>query len=194
VILKVTVLAETVYKGRGFRHCHDIDILNTDFDPNSASHRLSSIGFRRRTQYALSGGQTFKFHHETGFPLSIHRDLFSIPFFNGDMRDVWSRTKIQTIAGVQASVLSPADNLLHACGLVFCRGKQQSINWVCDSWLIIDHYPDLDWDLLYHCAQRQCLTYPLSVVLGYLAEELTAPIPNSFLRRLFSAASRSKLI
>ena len=49
MILKGAVLAETVYKGRGFRHCHDIDILNTDSDHDSASNSLSSIGFRPST-------------------------------------------------------------------------------------------------------------------------------------------------
>ena len=194
VVLKGAVLAETVYQGRGFRHCHDLDILTKDFDPKSVARRLSSIGFRPPRPHALSADHTITFHHESGFPLSLHRDLFSIPFFNGDVRDVWSRTRNQTIAGARASVLSPADNLLHACGLVFCRGQRQSIYWVSDSWLIIDQNPDLDWDLVYHCAQRQCLTYPLSVVLGYLAEELTAPIPDRFLHRLFSAASGSKRI
>jgi len=90
--------------------------------------------------------------------------------------------------------MSPADNLLHTCGLVFCPGNQESLLWACDAWLLINRYSDLDWDVVYHCAKRQSLTYPLSVILGYLAEELNAPITDSFLDRLFAAASGSKLI
>ena len=55
------------------------------------------------------------------------------PFFNGDIRDAWARSQTQSIALVQVSVMAPADNLLHACGLMFCRGNRESLLWACDS-------------------------------------------------------------
>ena len=194
LILKGAVLAETVYTGKGFRHCHDLDIFVGESDWFSVCRSLDSFGVQLPLKDSRSQGLSIELHHDSGFPLSLHRHLFPIPFFNGDIRDVWARSQPQSIFGVQASVMSPADNLLHTCGLMFCRGNQESLLWACDAWLLINRHSDLDWDVVYHCANRQCLTYPLSVILGYLAEELNAPIPDSFLDRLFAAASGSKLI
>jgi hypothetical protein len=44
------------------------------------------------------------------------------------------------------------------------------------------------------CAHRSRLALPLSVMLRYLAEDLNAPIPYTFLNRLSAAASKSDAI
>jgi hypothetical protein len=60
--------------------------------------------------------------------------------------------------------------------------------WVVDSWFIVDRCRELNWDLLLETAKRSHLALPLSVMLTYLAEELNAPIPGSFLHHLSAAA------
>ena len=46
-------------------------------------------------------------------------------------------------------------------------------------------------NVLFDCAVRSHLALPLSVMLGYLAEELQAPIPTIFLSRLQAAATQA---
>jgi hypothetical protein len=60
-----------------------------------------------------------------------------------------------------------------------------------DAWFIIDRHRDLEWNELLDSIQRSHLALPMSVMLGYLAVNLQAPIPSGFLTRLSSAASRS---
>jgi len=194
MILKGVVLAEMVYIDRGLRHCHDLDIFIGQSDVSSVGKALESLGIHLPPNHSISQGRSMTVHHETGFPVSLHRHLFPNSFFNGNMNDVRARSQTHSITGVQVPVLSPEDNLLHTCGLMFCRGNRESLLWACDSWLIINQFPGLDWDVVCDCAKRQCLTYPLSVTLGYLAEELNAPIPDKVLDQLCTAASGSPLI
>lgn len=193
MILKGVPLADMEYTNKGHRHCHDLDILIGQSDTDSVSKILKGLGMQFQPNCTNSQGESLTVHHDTGFPISLHHQLFPIPFFNGNLSAVWARSQTQIITGVRASILSPADNLLHACGLKFCHGNRESLLWACDAWLLINKHRDLDWDVVYHCATRQCMAYPLSVILGYVAEELDAPIPDSFLERLFAAASGSKL-
>ena len=93
------------------------------------------------------------------------------------------------MADVPSRILSPADNLLHVCVHAFYCESRQSLRWVCDSWFIIDRYPNLEWDILLDSAQRSDLALPLSITLGYLAGDLNASIPATFLDRLYTAAS-----
>src|SRR5262249_849097 len=97
----------------------------------------------------------------------------------------------EIIADCPARTLAPADNLLHVCGHAFHQSRRASLRWASDAWLIIARLSALDWDLVLDGAGRSHLTLPLSVTLAYLAEELDAPIPASFLNRLFAEARKS---
>jgi hypothetical protein len=64
------------------------------------------------------------------------------------------------------------------------------LRWASDAWLIIDRNRDLDWDLLLDCARASHLVLPLFIILGYLAKDLDAAIPSTFLNRLSLAAAK----
>jgi hypothetical protein len=76
------------------------------------------------------------------------------------------------------------------CGYASYSANHQSLRWVSDAWFIIERQRDLDWDLLLDSARHSHLVEPLAVTLGYLAEDLNAEIPSSFLHRLFAAVSK----
>jgi hypothetical protein len=101
--------------------------------------------------------------------------------------ELWSRSLPQIIAGISTAILSPADNLLHAC-LRPSLEKRRSPRWACDAWYIIHGFPALDWDLLWDIVRRNHLEPPLSGPVRYLAEELRAPFQADFLARLRAAA------
>ena len=194
IVLKGTALAETVYDNPVLRHCHDIDILMRDQDISRAANFLPSLGFRGFDQKPEPGNFHLKLVHESGLPLELHSRLFQIPYYNVPSGEMWERSQNRIIAGVPANILSPADSLLHVCGHASYSKSRESLRWVTDAWFVINRHSDLDWDFLLDCALQSHLALPVSVTLGYLAEDLSAPIPSSFLDRLFAAASKSNAI
>jgi hypothetical protein len=193
VVLKGTALAETVYGNPVLRHCHDIDILIRDQDMSRAVSLLHVIGFKKIKPKAEARTVNCKLEHESGLPLNLHTRPFELPYYNALFEEMWERSQSHVIAGVQAKILAPSDNLLHVCGHAFYGSGRESLHWVSDAWFIIARCRDLDWDLLLDCAQRSHLALGLWLTLGYLAEDLSAPIPSRFLDRLFAAALKSNV-
>jgi hypothetical protein len=191
IVLKGTALAETVYDNPVLRHCHDIDLLIRDQDMSRAMSLLPFIEFKEIDSKAEPGSSDCQLEHESGLPLELHTALFKLPYYNELLGETWKRSRNQIIADCPTRILAPADNLLHVCGHAFYESRRGSLRWVSDAWFIIDRHRDLDWDLLLDCANRSHLALPLSVTLAYLAEELSAPVPSSFLDRLLAAASKS---
>lgn len=190
IVLKGTALAETVYKNPVLRHSHDIEIWVGDRDLTKAASLLPALGFvgfeDKISQVTLV--------HESALPVVLHSRLFSIPYHGASAAEMWSRRLNCRIAGVPAHVLAPTDSLLHVCGHAFYSGSRRSLRWASDAWLLIDRYRDLDWDLLFDCARQSRLVLPLSVTLSYLAENLDAPVPPTFLTRLSAAAATTNTV
>jgi len=191
IVLKGTALAESVYKNPVLRHSHDIEILIPEQDISRAAVLLPSLGFRAVKQRPEPGTSHFSLVHESRLPLELHSRLFQIPYHNTSSTEIWSRGRSCNIAGVPAHILASSDNLLHVCGKAFYSRSHQSLCWVADAWLIIDRHRDLNWDLLLDCARQNHLVLPLSVTLSYLADELNAAVPSTFLNHLFAAASKT---
>jgi hypothetical protein len=187
IILKGAALTETAYADPAHRHCHDIDILLQKSEVFRVSRILSSLGFTTEDKIN-SEWRDINLKHESGLPLELHRRLFSVSDHDLPFDDLWEHGNSQAVAGVRTRILSPADNLMQVCVHSFYRGSRFSIVWVCDAYLIINRYQNLDWDLLLKCARRGHIETPLLTTLTYLAEELDAPIPSAFLDRLHSPA------
>ncbi|TMA95578.1 MAG: nucleotidyltransferase family protein [Deltaproteobacteria bacterium] len=188
ILLKGAALADTVYPSPVLRHCHDIDILLMDGDLQRAVRALSSQDFMPFDETPEPVIDDMKLVHRSGLPLELHSRLFRTPFYNETLAGIWTRSQEQMIADVPSRILSPADNLLHVCVDAFYCESRQSLRWVCDSWLIIDRYPNLDWNMLLDNARDGDFAQPLSIILGYLEQELNAAIPAAFLDRLYAAA------
>lgn len=190
IALKGAALADAVYQAPALRHSHDINVLIREADLPSAIALLPALGFEPPGRQP-GAHEDVELRHESGLPLVLHRHLFKTPFYNAAAEEVWARSEVHDVAGLPTRILSPADNLMHVCGYAASHRNRASLVWVCDSWMIIDHDPDLDWDALLDSARRSHLALPLCVTLGYLAHELGAPLPASFLRRLHDAAARA---
>jgi hypothetical protein len=193
ILLKGMALAETVYGNPVLRHCHDIDILLPDDQLSRPAVFLSSLGFRVCSA-PQSQNRHLRMLQDSGLPLEFHSNLFEVPYYQMPLSEIRARGRSQAIAGVKTRILTPADNLLHVCGHASYSSKRQSLRWVTDAWFIISRHPDLDWELLSHDIRRSGLALPVSVMLGYLAESLDAPIPSNTLRSLSAAASHSRPI
>jgi len=193
IVLKGTALAETVYGSPVLRHCHDIDILLPDHELSHAANLLASLGFRR-VNASQKRNPHVRMEHKSELPVELHSRLFDVPDYNMVSSEIRTRSQTRLIADVPVKILAPSDSLLHVCGHASHSASRQSLRWIADSWFIIHRHPDLDWDRLLDCARRSRLSLPLSVMLGYLAEDLNAPIPSTFLSRLSAAASKSDAI
>jgi hypothetical protein len=193
ILLKGMALAETVYGNPVLRHCHDIDILLPDDQLSRPAIFLSSLGFRVCSA-PQSQNRHLRMLQDSGLPLEFHSNLFEVPYYQMPLSEIRARGRSQAIAGVKTRILTPADNLLHVCGHASYSSKRQSLRWVTDAWFIISRHADLDWELLSHDIRRSGLALPVSVMLGYLAESLDAPIPSNTLRSLSAAASHSRPI
>jgi len=194
ILLRGAALADTVYAAPALRHSHDIDLLSEPRYWDSVVTLLASLGFVLRQQVTSSDCPKVVLEHRTRLPLVLHPNLFEIPFYNPDLSELWSRSQTRVIADVAARVLSPTDALLHLCGHAAYSPSRESFRWITDAWFVIDRHRDMDWKLLLDCAQRHHLTLPLSVALGYLSMDLSAPIPSKFLDSLFSSAAKSTAI
>ena len=193
IVLKGIAQAETVYGNPVLRHCHDIDILLPDDELSRPAGFLPSLGFRTCSA-PDSQSRHLRMVQEFGLPLEFHSRLFEVPYYQTPVSEIRARSRSQVIAGVTAHLLTPADSLLHVCGHASYSSKRASLRWVTDAWFIINRHPQLDWNLLLDCIRRSHLSLPLSVMLGYLADDLNAPIPSTFLSRLSAAASKSDAI
>ena len=194
IVLKGTALAETAYGNPVLRHCHDIDILLPDNELSRAADLLSFLSFRRVDLHAQPGNPQVRMKHESELPLELHSRLFEVPYYNVVSSEIKARSKSRLIADIPVKILTPADSLLHVCGHASYSSKRPSLRWVTDAWFIVERHPDLDWDLLLESIHRSRLSLPLSVMLGYLAEDLNASIPSTFLSRLSAAASKCDTI
>jgi hypothetical protein len=196
IVCKGAALADTVYADPVLRHCHDIDILLlTDDDLTRAASLLPPMGYSRSGEAEDPETRPATWLHDSGLPLLLHRRLFRVPQYDVLLENLWRRRRMQSIAGVPTHVLSPADNLLHVCiQAASCPGSRQSLRWVPDAWNLMARHPNLDWQVVEESAVQSHLAPPLSVTLGYLAEELNAPVPPAILDRLRNAASQTDAI
>jgi hypothetical protein len=122
--------------------------------------------------------------HRSGFPIALHTVPFRLARSNRDLGQLWERSVLADLGGVESRVLSPADALLHVCGHAAFAPSRGSLVWACDAWWIIQSAPDLRWDVLLDEARRRSLALPLGVMLRYLAGALQAPIPAALLAQL----------
>jgi Uncharacterised nucleotidyltransferase len=191
IMLKGIALAETVYDNPALRHCHDIDLLLREQDLERAANLLRSLRFR--DQESDSASDDYKLEHQSGVLLELHGCLFENGF-KGSLEDTWARTEPRMLMAIPARILSPADNLSHVCVHGFYSPRRESLRWVSDAWFIIQRRRDLNWDLLLEYGDRTHLALPLAVTLGYLAEDLNAPVPSKILASLFTKATKSTTI
>jgi hypothetical protein len=126
--------------------------------------------------------------HRSGLPLGLHSRLFYIPHYREATDQVWKRSRPCSLAGANARILSPADNLAHLCGHASYSASRGNLRWVCDAWLLMQRHPDLDWDTLARMADETGMAPALCTMLGYLARDLQAPVPGWVLDSLLKSA------
>jgi len=186
VVLQGAALSELVYDDPSLRHSHDVELLLDEADLPRAVSVLTAAGLGRPVDASLA--RVF-FEHPSGLPVVLQRDLFGEALYGPRANEAWAASERRAIAGAPARVLSRLDNLLHVCGRASYFPTRDSLLWVCDAWLLATRGSGLDWDQLIERATASRLLLPVDVVLGYLVQELDAPVPGPVLARLHAAAA-----
>ena len=174
-LLPGVVLAESLYEDWALRHCHDLDLLIDPAGRTAAAGVLSAEGLTiLKAPFEGEGGSSI-FESSSGLQVCLHTRVSPVRLFEPP-REVISLRR-QTIAwdGVEIATLSRTDLLLYVC-LAACTARRRSLRWACDAFLLIENPSSIDWDHLWEMSERTCSALPLSVLLGFLADELGAPI------------------
>ena len=191
LVVAGAALGDTVYPEPSLRHSHDVDLLVSPDDLARAAGALRGAGFAPVPAPDDDEAARRQLRDDSGLPVALHGHLFPVRFYDVPMDAVRSRTLAGTIAGRRVPTLSPADHLLHVCGLASCAGHGRSLKWVCDAWYIVARHPELDAQSFLQTAEASRLALPLSVVLRYLAEALEAPLAGQLLAGLRASAAHT---
>jgi hypothetical protein len=84
--------------------------------------------------------------------------------------------------------------LLHICGHAAYSSSRDNLRWAIDAWYLIEQSTTLDWKLFIETTKASHLVLPMSVMLDYLAGELSAQIPHHVLDTLFAEVTRTPLL
>jgi len=182
IALQGVALAADAYPAWALRHSHDVDVLVRREDLARAAALLGAIGVGPPTALDRAG-RHLRLVHAAALPIVLHSEPFRLPCFAPPLSALWTRSRPAARAGVGG--LAAADALLHVCGQAACSPGRDSLQWACDASFLLARHPDLDWDGLIETARAARLALPLSVLLGYLADELAAPARD----RLCAAAA-----
>ena len=194
LVLNGTALADMVYGDWALRHCHALDVMVAAGELARAVRTLQAAGLSPGGGSPDARAGAVRLQHQSGVPVTLHRDLFPLPYYRAPLSEMWERSLAHRIAGNPVRVLAPADTLVHVCGQASCSRIRDKLEWVCDAWYVVNDGAHLDWDLLLDSTLRCHLALPLSVMLGYLVDELSAPIPAQVLQRLMAASVHAPVV
>jgi hypothetical protein len=191
VVLDGAALAELVYGDPALRHCAMIELLLHTEDVPGAARRLASLECTSEGIDVASRLDLLVLSHDSGLPIELRSSLLHKRDHQIPLDGLLAASRTETIAGIPTRVLSPPDGLLDICLRGFFSSGSSGLGWVPDGWYVLHQSTDLDWDLLMKRANEGHLALPLLITLGYLAEELHAPIPTPVLDHLRDAATQT---
>jgi len=115
--------------------------------------------------------------------LTVHE----VPFPGGLEIDLLGRAEIVQCMGASCSVMSSADQLVHACSQSDSWDSRTRLVWVADAVHVLRVSPNLDWDVAVALASRLGQARRLATALEYLGR-FDVPVPA----RVGAAISRDR--
>jgi hypothetical protein len=181
--IKGLVLSETVYPERYLRFYRDIDLFFPSLDEmRRAEKKMTGLGY----DFVLSdarGSMFSKPRQELSMVCDLH---YSASFFNKfqyptKIEELWTRSSVALICGVEVTVMSPEHMLLILSLHSFYHGSFSLIDFA-DAVHIIEETENLDWQFIqsllkqYPCAFGIPMTIIYSTYLDLFDREI---IPNA---------------
>ncbi len=183
LVLKGAALGELAYLDGGARPMGDLDIAVPAARVGDAIEALTGAGFEPACPTKLlEVRHSLGFSDSSGYEVDLHRRMLWRP---GLDEEFWGSSVPLTLAGIQTRALCPTDQLLHVCVHGAAWNSMAPVRWAADGFKVIEAAEGaLEWDRLCRLARRARLTPPLADALGFLRDELGAPIPADAVRAL----------
>jgi hypothetical protein len=193
IVLKGPALAETVYPDPLLRPFDDLDLLCREEDWPAIHETVTLAGFSETRVEPTPPPKAWRekaYYHNQYFnpavavSLEIHFDLWHTGLRPrlGDL--YWDRAPTSRVAAMEAKVLSPADQLIHAAVHLHQHSYARLI-WFVDLALLLRRYgADLDWDYVIEVARKEGVGLSLYYALYYEQQLLGVPAPAAVLAAL----------
>jgi hypothetical protein len=194
VLLKGAALAETVYHDIAARPMGDLDLLVQREAVIPALGLLAELGYTATHAEAFAG-VTLDFENEVQLLkpgpvdtlIEIHWSLLNSPHYQHKLPMAWfwaTATPVE-VEGNTALALGPEALLLHLCAHLALHHDSTGARWLHDVAEIVYGFRDrLDWEEVLTRAQMWDLVLPVQQVLGRVALDWQAPIPDGIQQRL----------
>lgn len=187
---KGPMLTKMLYGGLELRQFGDLDIVIQPEDMQSVEKLLVAEGYRpyfgEKTAAELDAymkskdEHTYDFYHDRKQSFIEIHWRFWPPFFSlVNPKDIWHRREPAELAGITVSNFKIEDYLIILC-MHGSRHRWERLSWLCDIALLLQKYPDLDWQQTFKLAEqwgaRRMLYLGLYLAYAWLGSNLPAPV------------------
>jgi len=202
LVLKGAALAETVYPRPSLRRFGDLDVLVRGDDAARARILLEGLGYivdpMQWEELIRSRDCQANFFHHTergAVVVELHTNLINNDLFFGqihvDDQGLWERAQSVRLAGSDARMLGPEDQILHLClhlagHYLAAPQSLRDIAQVCS-------VSPMDWPLFVRLAQKAGAATACFAGLFAAARLLGTPVPPTVLDALAPRAARRRL-
>lgn len=196
---KGPLLTKMLYEDLELRQFGDLDIVIQPEDMQSVEKLLVAEGYRpyfgEKTAAELNAymksknEHTYDFYHDRKqFFIEIHWRFWPSFFSSVNPKDIWHRREPDELAGITVSNFKIEDYLIILC-MHGSRHQWERLSWLCDIALLLQKYPNLDWQQVFNLAEQWGAKRMLSLGL-YLAHTwLGAPLPKAIINEISADSS-----
>jgi len=151
ILLKGAHLAQFVYGNIALRLMSDIDLLAKKEDLGRASEVLINLGYKPSKDIGTSEVHVPPFRDKNKIKLELHFNIYSPPLTERlSVDDIWRRSNIVSLEGIDVSLLCPEDALIYICvHAAIDHGFDNGLKPFIDIKRIIEYYQGkLEWNKL----------------------------------------------
>lgn len=182
-------LAVMAYGHPALRTFDDLDVLVRGSDVKASRPVLRGLGYATNEVPRFAEAH-HSFHDLQWFGeldggtlcVELHWALWSPTFFDGDIAEIWARSRPGLLRDRLTPMLAVEDALLHLA--IHRTSSPLRLRFVCDIAELVRRNPELDWEALIDRATAYRARTALVAALDLAARLLDAPVPGMVLDRL----------
>jgi hypothetical protein len=168
--------SQTAYGDVGIRHCHGVQLLIRSTERQAAIETLKRNG---GTPPARLHHSVNVVSHPLGAPVALKKKLLVVAGSRLSEAPMLARRRSIEIAGVASPTLAADDLLLSVVAAGLCDAPPGSLQWAVDAHQILTRAGEgFEWERLVSTARDSRLARLLALGVGYLADQLGAPVPE----------------
>lgn len=196
MVIKGAALIPLYFKDLSIRPQNDVDILIRPERVPSASRILKKSGWNIKgkpkkgiKKEALVVRPAATFEKGTISSIDLHWHAVKECIYPEADHGFWNHARSMKIDGIDASVMSPTDQLYLTC--IHASRHQAnweplpSVTWITDCvYILRGSYNEIDFQRILDQAQKHNLVLPLRIAFDYLNQKFDGTFPSKFMNRL----------